>query len=125
MRRRARLTGMQAAGLLAAARLRDVDAARGELPLELGLLERRLTLGHRRRQLVAHGVDARAGLAALVGRERAQRLEQRGDRALLAEQLDLERLELREAAQAAMRARASSASWSRSGGVGCRSSTLS
>ena len=84
---------MQAARLLAPARLRDVDAAGRELALEFGLLERRLPLGHDGRERVPRRVDARTRLAALLGSETPERLEQRGHRALLAEQLDLERLD--------------------------------
>ena len=87
---------MQPARLLAAARLRDVDAPGRELPLQIGLLERRLSLGHHGREVVSRRIDARTRLASLVRGQPAKRLEQCGDRALLAEQLDLERLDCSE-----------------------------
>lgn len=88
---------VQPAGLLATSGLRDVDASRGELALEFGALEFKLARFDQGADLVAHRIDACAGFAALVRREPPQRLELRGDRTLLAEELDLERLEVGEA----------------------------
>jgi hypothetical protein len=89
--------GVQAAGLLAPARLRDVDPARREPALEFGPVELCLACLDQRREFVAHGVDARAGGLAFVGRECAERLQLRRDRAFPAEELDLERLEVHKA----------------------------
>ena len=85
---------VQAARLLPAPRQGDVDAACREPTLELGAVEFGLARVDGRGEFVAHGVDAGAGGLALVGRERAQGLELRCDGTLLAEELDLERLEV-------------------------------
>ena len=97
MRRRVRLTGCRPPGcwprpgcvtsMRPAASLRSSSSA----------VEFRLARLERGADLVAHGVDARARGLAFVRRQRAERLQLRGDRALLAEQLDLERFEVGEA----------------------------
>ena len=88
---------VQPARGLAASRLRDVDAIGGESPRELGPLEVDAPRFERRGDLVPERIDARARSLALGGIERRQRLELRRDGALLAEQLDLELLEVRQA----------------------------
>jgi hypothetical protein len=88
---------VQAARLLAAAGLRDVDASRSELAFEFEAVEFRLAGLESGADLVADRVDARARGLAFVRGQGAQRFQLRGDRAFLAEQFDLERLEIHEA----------------------------
>src|SRR5262245_7527987 len=77
---------MQRAGLLAATRLRDIDATVGEPASGLRALELCAARLGQRDELITHCVDARAGAFALARLECAQRLEHRRDRALLAEE---------------------------------------
>ena len=71
-----------------ARRQRDVDAFAVEARIERGGAERVLARGDRLRDAVLQPVDRRALLLALVRRHRAERLEQRRDRAALAERGD-------------------------------------
>ena len=74
---------------------RHVDRLAREPRVELGTVERGLARGDRGGHRLAHALDARTFHQPLIGRHLAERLEQRGDAALLAEQRDTERLELR------------------------------
>ena len=66
-----------------------------ELGLERGLFQDRAPRPERFRHLILERIDRRAMRPALVGRELAERREQRGDRALLAERADANGLERR------------------------------
>ena len=76
-----------------ARRQRQVEPLGRQPPVELGILQRRLARGDRRRHGLAQRVDPRPFAAALLGRHRAQRLEQGGDLARLAERRDAHRVE--------------------------------
>ncbi len=93
MRSSVRLTGCRPPR--AASRPGRVTSMRfaGEARVERGVVERGLARGERVGDRVARAVDRLAGGLALVGRQRAQLLELRGDAAGLAEQRDAQRLE--------------------------------
>ena len=74
-------------------RQRDVDGLGVEARIERRALKRILARGDRRGDALLQAVDRRALLLALVRRHRAERLEQRRDRAVLAERGDAHRLE--------------------------------
>lgn len=74
-------------------RQRHVHRFAGEARVERGLLQARFAGGQRLGDGFAQGMDARALFLALFGGELAERLEQAGDRALLAERLDAHRLQ--------------------------------
>ena len=76
-------------------RQRDVDGLGVEARVERGVLERVAARGERLRDLVLEAVDQRPLHAALVRRHRAERLQQRGDRAVAAERGDAHRFQRR------------------------------
>jgi hypothetical protein len=72
---------------------RHVDRLARQPRVELGAVERGLARGDRSGHCLAHALNARALLEPLVGRHLAERLEQRGNAPLLAEQRDTERFQ--------------------------------
>src|SRR3546814_1282427 len=76
---------MQAAARGVAAGQRDVDGFGGQARVERGIFELGLARRKRRSDRVARAVDRLARRLALVARQRAQRLELRGNAAALAE----------------------------------------
>ncbi len=73
----------------------DVDALGIEPRLERCVLEGFAALGERAVDAILQAINQWALALALVGRERTERLEQRGDRAALAERADAYRFERR------------------------------
>jgi hypothetical protein len=88
---------MQAAKRLATAGQRHIDGIARELRREFLGFERRAPRVERLRERVLRFVDLRAGGATRFRIHRAQRLEQRGDLALLAEQPHADLLEILDA----------------------------
>ena len=89
--------GMDAAGLggRVAHGQRHVHALGGEPRFEGGFLQHRAARVERLADIVLERVDGGAGALALVGRHLAERRQQGGDRALLAERRDAHGLERR------------------------------
>src|SRR4029434_6320456 len=85
--------GMEPAARAAAAGKGDVDRIGGELARELRVGERVATARERGLELSFGGVDRRACRGPFAGRQLAQRLEQIGERAGLAEVARLRVLE--------------------------------
>src|SRR5690606_30398065 len=79
---------VQAARGLAAARQGDVDTFGGQPGLQRGGFQLRLARGEGALDLVTGGIDARAGLGALLGGKLAEGLHLQGYFALLAQVLD-------------------------------------
>ena len=88
---------MDAAGVDGGAAQRQADVERFALEprLERQRLQRNASRGERFVRFVLQRIDRRAGAAALVGRHRAQRRQQGGDRSLLAERGDARGLQRR------------------------------
>jgi hypothetical protein len=76
---------MQAAARQAASGQRDIECLGRQLGFELRILQRIAPCRQRRLYALLGDVDRRAGALALFRRQLAQTLEQRGQRALLAE----------------------------------------
>ncbi len=79
---------MQGADFLAAAGQGDVDGFRGQLARQLGFVHRPRLAFQRRRQGLLDAVDLLAEGLALLRRHAAELLQQFGDAAFLAEQID-------------------------------------
>jgi hypothetical protein len=76
---------VQAAARQAASGQRDIECLGRQLGFELRILQRIAPCRQRRLYALLGDVDRRAGALALLRRQFAQTLEQRGQRALLAE----------------------------------------